>query len=300
MLGNSQGKARATRTGSNRDPKTWRLTYLSTGEQGLTEKIAEVGGIVKAGQAVRLLDIPADSGAGHGLFEALHGHASAQAFADAIKQAVAIHYGHAGPEFIVRLIEKGDIIETFPHALPALAEKLSGSGADGQVRRAALRFVLCELAGAMAVAFGILPVTEKDVSEATATCFKDWLANRGSSGALEDMQVVERARHFIEKHGASRFQPLDAPLPQLPNMETVCHNRAGFKAPDTTGRMIYYVLDDAFKEICQGIPATRAARALQSAGVLIPGGPDRLKNKLPRDVPGLGRASVYVLSVHTP
>jgi hypothetical protein len=64
--------------------------------------------------------------------------------------------------------------------------------------------------------------------------------------------------------------------------------------------MIYYVLDEAFKEICQGIPAMRAARALLKAGILIPGGPDRLKNKLPRDVPGLGRASVYALSVHTP
>lgn len=300
MLGNSQGKARATRTGANRDPKTWRLTYLSTGEQGLTEKIAEVGHTVKAGQAVRLLDIPADAECGYGLFEELHGHASPQVFADAIKQAAATHYGYAGPEFITHLIEKADTIKAFVKDLPALAEKMSGSGADGQVRRAAMRFIICELAGAMAVKFGILPVSEVDVTTATSSCFKAWLDNRGSSGALEDKQVVERARHFIEKHGASRFQPLDTPLPQFPNMEATCHNRAGFKATDTTGRMIYYVLDDAFKEICQGIPPTRAARALNTAGVLIPGGPDRLKNKLPKDVPGLGRASAYALSVHTP
>lgn len=301
MLGNSQGKARATRTGGNRDPKTWRLTYLSTGEQGLAEKIAEVGGTVKAGQAVRLLDIPADAGAGLGLFENLHGHASAQAFADAIKQAAATHYGHAGMVFINDLIKHAAIVPGVGKAiLPSLAEKLSGNLVDGQVKRAAMRFALCEVAGRMAVRAGILPVDNQAVSGAVESCFKAWLDNRGSTGALEDMQVVERARHFIEKHGASRFQSLNPPQSPFPGGETLCLNRAGFKAADSAGRVIYYVLDDGFKEICQGIPTIRAARALLAAGILIPGGPDRLKNKLPKDVPGLGRASAYALFVHTP
>lgn len=301
MLGNSQGKARATRTGGNRDPKTWRLTYLSTGEQGLAEKIAEVGGTVKAGQAVRLLDIPADAGAGLGLFENLHGLASAQAFADGIKQAATTYYGHAGMAFINDLIKHAAIVPGFGKAiLSSLAEKLSGSSADGQVKRAAMRFALCEVAGRGAVAAGILPVDIQAVSGAVESCFKAWLDNRGSTGALEDMQVVERARHFIQKHGASRFQSLNPPLSPFPGGEALCVNRAGFKAADPAGRVIYYVLDEGFKEICQGIPATRAARALLAAGILIPGGPDRLKNKLPKDVPGLGRASAYALFVHTP
>lgn len=44
---------------------------LSTGEKGLADKILEEGGRVQAGQAVRLVDIPADAGAGLGLFESL-------------------------------------------------------------------------------------------------------------------------------------------------------------------------------------------------------------------------------------
>ena len=55
---------------------------LSTGEKGLADKIAEEGGKVQAGQAVRLIDVPADAGKGLGIFENLHSHESPSAFAD--------------------------------------------------------------------------------------------------------------------------------------------------------------------------------------------------------------------------
>ena len=64
----------------------------------MADKIREEGGVVNAGQLVSLIDIPAE--AGFGLFENLHGHANAQIFADAIKQAATTHYGHAARAFI--------------------------------------------------------------------------------------------------------------------------------------------------------------------------------------------------------
>ena len=46
-----------------------RLSFMSTGELTLADKIAEDGrGQAMAGQAVRVLDIPADGGTGQGIF----------------------------------------------------------------------------------------------------------------------------------------------------------------------------------------------------------------------------------------
>ena len=76
MLANGQGKARAGRTGAARSAKAWRVLFLSTGEIGLADKIGEDPRSRKrlmAGQEVRVIDLPADAGAGLGLFEELHG-----------------------------------------------------------------------------------------------------------------------------------------------------------------------------------------------------------------------------------
>jgi hypothetical protein len=64
MLANGQGKARASRDATLRKPARWRLLFLSTGEIGLADKIAEDmrGRRQTAGQAVRVIDLPSDAG----------------------------------------------------------------------------------------------------------------------------------------------------------------------------------------------------------------------------------------------
>ncbi|MBS0318431.1 MAG: DUF927 domain-containing protein, partial [Proteobacteria bacterium] len=81
MLANEQSKARATRTGTPRARLTWRLLFLSAGELGLSDHMAEGMKRARTGQEVRMADIPADAGAGMGAFERLHGHESGAAFA---------------------------------------------------------------------------------------------------------------------------------------------------------------------------------------------------------------------------
>src|SRR5271166_263531 len=73
MLGNGCGKARANRDGFARPSAEWRSLFLSSGEVGLADKIAEDGRgrRAAAGQQVRIVDIAADAGAGLGLFENL-------------------------------------------------------------------------------------------------------------------------------------------------------------------------------------------------------------------------------------
>ena len=75
MLANGCRQGRADRTGAARDVAIWRILLLSTGETGLADKIAEDGKQARAGQSVRVVDIPADVGQGLGVFENLHGFA---------------------------------------------------------------------------------------------------------------------------------------------------------------------------------------------------------------------------------
>jgi uncharacterized protein (DUF927 family) len=78
MLGNGSGKSRSSRDGSARRAAKWRVMFLSSGEIGLADKVAEDGRgrRLAAGQQVRIVDIPADAGAGMGMFEKLHGFES--------------------------------------------------------------------------------------------------------------------------------------------------------------------------------------------------------------------------------
>ena len=67
MLGNGVGKLRGLAHGGTRVPLRWRLLFLSTGEVSLEQHIAGAGKRIQAGQEVRLIDVPADAGAGLGL-----------------------------------------------------------------------------------------------------------------------------------------------------------------------------------------------------------------------------------------
>jgi len=87
MLANGSGKIRAGRTGAAREVVQWRVLFLSAGEIGLAEHMGEAGKIMRAGQSLRMAEIPADAGAGLGIFENLHGHADGAVFAKALAEA---------------------------------------------------------------------------------------------------------------------------------------------------------------------------------------------------------------------
>lgn len=289
MLANGMGKTRARQDGSARTAKSWRCMVLSTGEKGLAEKIAEEGGKVQAGQLVRLVDVPADAGAGMGIFENIHGHESPRAFADAIKRASVADYGHAARAFIVKVQEGREQLQKDLHvALDSAVKKLCPAEASGQVQRVARRFALCAAAGEMSVEWGLLSWEKGEALAAVKTCFEAWLVHRGGSGAAEDTAILEQVALFIEQHGLSRFQDTTAPL-------ATCINRAGFRQDAGNGTK-YYVLPENFKaEICKGVNYKRAAALLLDKGILIPGDSRSYTSRPPIDLPGYGRRRCYTL-----
>ena len=103
LLANGSPKARATREGGNRTMRQWRLILLSSGEQGLEDKLAEAGKKLRAGQEVRVADIPCPP---LGMLDDAHGFETLGALAEHLKAAVRMHHGHAARAFLVNLCDE--------------------------------------------------------------------------------------------------------------------------------------------------------------------------------------------------
>lgn len=285
MLANGQGKARAGRTGEARAPAEWRLLFLSSGELSLADKIAEDGRgrRAAAGQQVRIVDIPADAGAGFGIFETLHDFPSADALARHLKMAAGEHYGHPTRAFLQMLTEDFDgIAPAVKGHVEEFAAENCPAGADGQVSRVAARFGLVAAGGEMATACGVLPWTKGEATKAAARCFADWLAVRGGIEPSEEGEAVSTVRRFVELHGSSRFEAMGdlAPRDGLgAAIEQRIPNRVGFRRRAASGGIEYVVLPEAWKsEVCAGLDATAVAKALVSRDLLIPGSGGKLQN----------------------
>ncbi|MDR2820466.1 MAG: DUF927 domain-containing protein [Desulfovibrio sp.] len=286
MLGGGTGKIRASTDGNARIVRNWRVMVLSTGEMSLADKIREANGMVRTGQLVRLVDIPADAGMGFGLFENLHGYVTAQAFADAVKNAAAVSYGHAAREFIAAFLRQE--AQTIYTAINEGMARLCPEDADGQVRRVARRFLLCAVAGEMAAEWGVLPWEQGDAFAAVKTCFEAWLSWRGGHGPAEDTAILAQVTLFIEQHGSGRFQDVNKP-------DAVCVNRVGFRLAES-GRTLYFVLKESFKaEICKGFSPRHVASLLLDRGILLPGDSGSFTRKPSSALPEIGRKRCYTL-----
>jgi hypothetical protein len=140
MLGNGRGKVRAHIDGLPRPVKEWRVIYLSTAEIALSTKIAEgCGPALKAGQAVRLIEISADTGSGYGAFDVPHGFekeddckVAGQRFSNHLVEMTRQYYGTAAPEFIHRVMQhRRTIAAEYPAFQASLCTKVVPPGADG-------------------------------------------------------------------------------------------------------------------------------------------------------------------------
>lgn len=282
MLANGSGKARANRTGTMRDTASWRLLFLSSGEAGLAEHMAQANRKPKAGQEIRLLDIPADAGCGLGLFDTLHDHATGAIFSKALTEAAGKYYGTPSHAFLEKLVQHLDKLpELVKKGQREFLAKHLPVDAEGQANRAALRFALVGAAGEIATAWGITGWQLGEASDAAAICFSAWLGQRGGAGNQEQAAMLGQVRQFLELHGNARFEDWErATDDHAP--KTV--NRAGFRRTDAaTDATEFYILREVFRgEVCKGFDYKVVCRVLDSLGCLVTEGKsyDR-KERLP-------------------
>ncbi|MDP4075233.1 DUF927 domain-containing protein [Acidovorax sp. A1169] len=296
MLANEQSKACATRNGAPPARLSWRLLFLSAGELGLADHMAEGMKRTRTGQEVRMADIPADAGAGLGAFENLHDFASGAVFSGHLTREAQVCYGAPGRAFLEWACDNAEGLGKRVRArVQALARQWVPDGASGQVERVAARFALVGAAGELATEAQLTgwPVGESE--RAACVCFEAWLRARGGAGNGEVVSMLRAVRRFLESHGEGRFTWWHRASDDH-NAKTL--QRAGFRRMvDKDGKPIksdaehqreygecmaptdgecvsveHFVLPEVFRaEVCQGFDCQAVARFLLEHVALPPG-----------------------------
>ncbi len=290
LLANGWGKARAARNGTARPSASWRLLFLSAGEQSLSTMMALAGRRSTAGQEIRMAETDADAGAGMGAFEVLNGFETPAALALALKDAVGHYYGSAGEAWLSYLVPgRAKLADFITDGVGQFVKEHLPEDAAGQVERVARRFGLVAVAGEIATHAGLTGWNEGEAGAAAGKCFASWLDSFGGPRDREDRALLAQVRDFLERHGASRFEDVNATEGQR-----IINNRAGFFRSVDGGKREYLVFPETFKkEVCSGVDPKAAVRALLAHGWLVPGSDGKATQK-PR-LPEMGPARVYVI-----
>ena len=273
MLANGQGKARAGRTGAARPRLTWRLLFLSAGEVGLADHMSEAGKRSRAGQELRMIDVPADAGATLGIFDTLHGHEGGGALAQHLTREAERVYGTLGRAWLHWLVDHTESLSaTLRERMAAIESKIVPESALGQVQRVGRRFALVAAAGELASEAGITGWPKGEAIAAARAVFNAWLMVRpGGTGLSEEAQALRQVRGWFVAHGEARFTDWNrADDDHAPKTM----NRAGWRKPIKTTTGIeeltgweWFVSPDVFRgEICKGISERTALRVMDERG----------------------------------
>lgn len=295
MLANGSGKVRAGRSGDIRPRSSWRLIFLSSGEIGLAQHMAEAGKQSRAGQELRLAEIPADAGKGLGLFENLHDSSSGADFAKSLESATKEYYGTAWIDWLKRLVAEPQ--EEIAHAVKVGMRTFEShfltDKASGQVRRVAGRFALVGVAGELATQWGITGWPEGESLKSAGACLNAWLAHRGGEGNHEEQAMLRQIREFLSRYGESAFTDWERPS-MTDTHAPVRSDRAGWRKHDSaTDKVHYYVSYEAWRSrLCKGNDPLAMARLLLARGFVEKGTESNRPWLVKASVPGEGRPRV--------
>ncbi|MEI7075058.1 DUF927 domain-containing protein [Pectobacterium versatile] len=258
-LFNGVGKLQGAKEGGNRDLKRWRTVAISTGEMDLETFIASVGRKTKAGQLVRLLNIPLSKAV------RFHEHNNGKQHADALKDAYQQHYGAAGREWIKYLADHQQQAIEAVRAAEMRWRGLIPADYGEQVHRVAARFAVME--AALSLGRVITGWDEQTSRDAIQHSFNAWVREFGT-GNKEHQQIIEQCEAFLNACGLSRFAPLPYDSASLPIRDLAGYRDRG-KHDDSP--MVFYTFPAAFEgEIAKGFNAKQFAEILRGAGMLTP------------------------------
>lgn len=256
-LFNGTGKLQGAKEGGNRELKRWRTIAISTGEVDMETFISGAGKKAKAGQLVRLLNIPMSRAI------RFHGYQNGKQHADALKDAYQNNHGAAGREWVRWLADnQAEAVRTVRKAEERWRALIPSEYGE-QVHRVGGRFAILE--AALLLGREITGWDEQTCRDAIQYSYNAWIGVFGT-GNKEVEQIVEQAMAFLSSFGMSRFAPLPYDEQSLP-----IHNLAGYRDKDGNPNepVSFYVLPAAFKtEVAKGFDASQFARILCNAGLL--------------------------------
>lgn len=283
-LFNGVGKLQGAKEGGNRDLKRWRTIAISTGEMDMETFIASAGRKTKAGQLVRLLNIPLSKAI------AFHEYQNGKQHADALKQAYQDHNGAAGREWIKWLADhQQEAIEAVREAEGRWRNLIPADYGE-QVHRVGARFAVLE--AALLLGRVVTGWDEQTCRDAIQHSYNAWVREFGT-GNKEHQQIIEQCEAFLNAFGLSRFAPFPYCPSDLPIRDLAGYRQRGSHERDP---ITFYTFPSTFEqEIAKGFNAKQFAEALEKAGMLTPPASGRgYQRKSPR-IEGR-QINVYVLN----
>lgn len=289
MLANGQGKGRSTTTGHNRIAKTWRIIFLSNGEESLQNLMAQAGQKTNAGIEVRIAHIDADAGKGLKTFDSLVLAKTGAAQADKIKELSYSYYGSAGIAWLEHITNDKaattatarSLVSDFMSHYPQLAP---------QAHRVAKRFAIVAAAGEMATSADITGWQAGQATAAVMTCLDNWLDNYGRDGEHEQRQIIKHIQAFIEQHGSSRFEPRHSHT--CADFEPKTSNRVGYRNIKTGD--YYFMINTFDTQVCQPFSSKAVLQVLDDANLLLRNQGDRKAYRSPETL-FINRDPFYVV-----
>ena len=158
--------------------------------------MSDAGKRAMTGLEVRMTNIPADAGAGLGVFDTLHDVAEPACSRISYATPSARFYGTAGRAFLARLVAtRAADADAFYELVKGLRQQFISdhlpAGSDGQVRSVCGRFGVVAAAGELATEWGILPWETRRSDQRGSDLFPG---------------MAERARRHWCRRGSSRDQ----------------------------------------------------------------------------------------------
>jgi len=265
-LAGGRGKAAMDKDRNLKQQRGWRTMILSTGEMSSRDKIEETGKAY-AGMSARLVDIPT----GENIIADTHGKQPV-AFVDTLKRDCGTYYGTAGPAFIHALTEKyGNhhrVSAVVQNELDQLADVLTPAASPPEQKRAIRRFALVNIAGRLAVDFGILPFTRADIDAAIKVVLNAWISDE--SNVTDAISGAVSVQQFILTNEGRFRRAKDESGSAVP-----ARGYAGYTCDLPTGKHAYLFTLDGFKEACGPHSLEAVRTALREHGLLHSNEPGR-------------------------
>jgi hypothetical protein len=199
LLAGDVGKSRMRPDSSLRDSYTWSTFVMLSSEIPLEQKVQGDGGKWTSGMAARFPDIDVGDVNRHVPRETI----------TSIEQ-IFHHYGHAGPQFVRKLVENGlhQDPDNLRKRIMAMAEKLAGAEADGAKIRAAIPFAVLLIAGALAQEFGILPA-EANMADAVKWAWDRFCRSSDALALDPEQQAIANIRQFTNERWGVTIKPAE-------------------------------------------------------------------------------------------
>lgn len=271
-LFNGLGKLQGAKEGGNRDLKRWKTVAVSTGEMDIETFVKTSGKPVKAGQLVRLLNIPMSKAV------RFHDYQTGKQHADAIKDAYQNNHGIAGREWVKWLADNKETAIATVRACEERWRSLIPGDYGEQVHRVGARFAVME--AALLLSEVITGWDAQACRDAIQHSYNAWLREFGT-GNKEHQQIIEQTEAFLNAYGLSRYAPISYDVRDLPIRDLAGYRQRGNHddAPIT-----FFTFPATFeKEIAKGFNAKQFAEVLKNAGMLTPPASGRgFQRKSPR------------------